>query len=371
VIERFTARLGPAIPAEELLLQLAEALKASLHATRAEVWLLDADRLERSVSVPHLGEGDHFQLGGRERRQLGKSNVFGRSWAEIWMPGLLADRAACSLRLAPVVNAGEPLGLLAVERAADDDFNGAEEGVLGELARHLGLSLRNERLRAALEATLDEVRLANEELRASRARVVETADAERRRIERDLHDGAQQQLIALSIELRHAGDVVEDDAGAAKARIGRASAAVDEAIKELGDLAHGIYPPILRESGLAAALRVAARRHPSPVELDAAGLGRHPASIEAALYFAGVEALQNAAKHAPGAAVTVTIAEREDAVALEVIDDGPGFDIDAVRRGDGMLNIGDRLGAIGGTVRWESSPGSGTRLVGAVPRPEG
>ncbi len=99
--------------------------------------------------------------------------------------------------------------------------------------------------------------------------------------------------------------------------------------------------------------------------------GRHAASIEAALYFAGVEALQNAAKHAPGAAVTVTIAEREDAVVLEVIDDGPGFDIDAVRAGDGMLNIGDRLGAIGGTARWESSPGSGTRVFGAVPRPEG
>jgi signal transduction histidine kinase len=368
VIERFTARLGPPIPAEELLLQLAEALKASLRAARAEVWLLDGDRLERSVSVPHLGEGDSFVLAGRELAQLAKPNVSGRSWAEVWMPALLNDRTECSLRVASVVNEGEPLGLLVVERPADSDFRGDEEAVLAELARHLGLSLRNERLRAQLEATLDEVRQANDELRRSRARVVETADAERRRIERDLHDGAQQQLIALSIELRRARQALEGDS-AASASIERAGAALDAAIEDLADLAHGIYPPILSASGLEAALRVVVRRHPSEVRLEITELGRQPAAIETAIYFVVLEALQNAAKHAPGARVAVSLAERHDAVELEVADDGPGFEVDRARRGHGMLNIGDRVGAIGGTVRWESSPGSGTRIRGVVPKP--
>jgi signal transduction histidine kinase len=357
VLKRFTSRLGPPIPAGELLLQLAEALKASLRATRAEVWIVEADRLERTVSVPHLGEGDHFEI---ERQRFSKPDVYGVAWARVWAPPLLDGRAACSLRIAPVVNEGEPLGVLVVERAEDDDFSTAEGTVLAELARHLGLTLHNERLRAALEASLAEVR-------ASRARVVESADAERRRIERDLHDGAQQRLIALSIELRQARDALDAEPAAAAARLDRASTAVAEAIEELADLAHGIYPPVLRESGLGAALRAAARRHPSPIRLDVAELDRQPPPVEAAIYFAVMEAMQNAAKHAPGARVTVTLAERHGRVAFEVADDGPGFDPETARAGHGMLNIGDRLGAIGGAVRWQSSPGTGTRVRGEVP----
>jgi signal transduction histidine kinase len=367
-IERFTSRLGPAIPADELLLQMAEALKASLRADRAEIWLLGDSRLVRSVSVPHDGEGDGFDIGERELRQLAKPNVGGPAWAEIWLPELLAGRAACSLRVATVVNDGEPLGVLAVERSRSDDFGGREGSVLGELARHLGLSLRNDRLRAELEATLAEVRQVNEELRASRNRVVETADAERRRIERDLHDGAQQQLIAVGIELRRAREVLAGDPQAAAERIDRASAAIGEATEQLADLAHGIYPPILRDSGLGPALRVAARRHPSPVRLDLGGLERQPAAIETAVYFAVLEALQNSAKHAPGATVEVRVAERDGALEFEIADDGPGFELERVRAGHGMLNISDRVGAIGGTVEWKPEPGAGTRVKGVVPR---
>jgi signal transduction histidine kinase len=370
VLERFTSRLGPAIAVDELLLQLTEALRASLGAARAEVWMVGAAHLERKIAVPHLGEGDRFPLGARERRQLGKPMVYGVSWAEIWLPALLEGRAACCLRVAPVVNEGEPLAVLVVERSVDEDFGSAEERVVAELARHLGLSLHNERLRAALETMLAEVRRANDELRASRARIVETADAERRRIERDLHDGAQQRLIALSMELRLARQALTADPAAAAARLDVAGAAVDEALDELTDLAHGIYPPILREAGLPAALRTAVRRHPSPVRLDVEELARQAPAAEAAVYFAVLEALQNAAKHAPDASVAVTVTEQHGVVAFAVSDDGPGFAPDEARRGQGILNICDRIGAVGGTVEWTSAPGAGTRVQGSVPLSE-
>jgi signal transduction histidine kinase len=367
VLERFTSRLGPAIAPEELLLQLAEALRASLRAARAEVWIVGPAELERKIAVPHVGEGDRVAIGARERRQLGKPEVYGVSWAEIWIPALLGGRPACCMRIAPVVNEGEPLAVLVVERSADDDFSTAEERVIAELARHLGLSLHNERLRAALETTLAEVRQANEELRASRARIVEAADAERRRIERDLHDGAQQRLIALSIELELARQALDGDQAAAAARLDAAGAAVEEAIDELTDLAHGIYPPILREAGLPAALRMAVRRHPSRVALELPELARQAPATEAAIYFAVLEALQNAAKHAPHADVTVSLAEEHGSVVFAVRDDGPGFTAGEALPGHGIVNIRDRIGAVGGTVEWTSAPESGTRVRGVVP----
>jgi signal transduction histidine kinase len=289
-------------------------------------------------------------------------------WAKVWLPALLADRAESSLRIAPVVNEGEPLGVIVVQRAENARaFTTADGTVLTELARHLGLSLHNERLRQALEQTLAEVRRANEDLRASRARVVEAADAERRRIERDLHDGAQQQLIALTIDLRRARDVLADNPQVAAERLDRAAEAAAAAISELADLAHGIYPPVLRDSGLIAALRVVVRRHRSPVELEAERFARLPAAVEAAVYFAVLEGMQNAAKHAPGAHVTVRISQPDGQVEFEIADDGPGFVIGANHRGQGMLNISDRVGALGGTVVWDSAPGAGTCVRGAVP----
>jgi signal transduction histidine kinase len=364
-LKRFTSRLGPPVPAAELLLQVAEALRASLGASRAEVWTTDGAQLVRTVSVPHIGEGDAVDVGPREREQLRKPDVYSAAWARVWLPGLLEGRPECSLRIAPVVNDGETLGVLVVE--SDDDFTTADATVLSELARHLGLSLHNERLRLELEATLADVRRANEELRASRARIVAAADAERRRIERDLHDGAQQQLIALSIDLRRARDVVETDPEAAASRMDHATQAAAAAIEDLANLAHGIYPPILRDSGLVAALRVIARRHRSPIELDIPRFDRPPPEVEAAVYFAILEAVQNAAKHAPDALVSIRIAVRGGMLDFEVADDGPGFDPDAASRGHGMFNLSDRLGALGGTVGWDTAPGAGTRVRGTVP----
>ena len=140
----------------------------------------------------------------------------GRAWVAVWLPALLDGRADAALRVAPISHSGELLGLIVVERPGGaDPFDDEDERVLAELARQVGLALHNVQLDSALQATLDEVRHANEELRASRARIVATGDAERRKIERNLHDGAQQHLVALAVNLRLAHDMVAEDPEAA------------------------------------------------------------------------------------------------------------------------------------------------------------
>lgn len=205
-------------------------------------------------------------------------------------------------------------------------------------------------------------------MRASRARVVVAADAERRRIERDLHDGAQQRLISLAVKLRLAQEFADTDPAQAKQILDELGEDVELAIDELRDFAHGIYPPLLAERGLKAALGAAASRAALPVRVAADTRARYRPEVEAAIYFSCLEALQNAGKHAgPGARATVRLREEAGALVLEVADDGRGFDARARGRGTGFARIADRLGAIGGRLRVESAPGAGTRLVGTIP----
>jgi signal transduction histidine kinase len=239
--------------------------------------------------------------------------------------------------------------------------------VLTELARQTGLAFHNAQLDTALQSSLDELRRQADELRASRARIVASGDAERRRVERDLHDGAQQHLVALAVNLRLARDVVLDDPPAAAEMLGELTEAVQDTIRELRELAHGIYPPLLVDSGLTEALRAVASRSPLDVAVVTDGIGRYDGDVEAAIYFCCLEALQNAGKHAPNAHVTVRVWEDAGGLLFEVRDDGPGFDVRLARRGHGFVNMSDRLGAIGGSVRWESVPAEGTTITGSVP----
>jgi len=272
------------------------------------------------------------------------------------------------LRVAPVSHAGELLGLIVARRpAAGDPFSAEDDRVLTELARQVGLALHNARLDTALQTTLDELRKQAEELRKSRARIVASADAERRRVERDLHDGAQQHLVALAVNLRLTRELLADDPETAGAMIDQLADEVKATIQELRDLAHGIYPPLLADSGLAEALRAAGRRSPLPVAVTAAGIGRYGLDVESAVYFCCLEALQNAAKHAAGASVEVRLWEESGGLLFSVADDGPGFDPALARGGHGYTNMADRLGAIGGAVRWDSAPGRGTTISGSVP----
>ncbi|HEY1828183.1 MAG TPA: histidine kinase, partial [Acidimicrobiales bacterium] len=219
----------------------------------------------------------------------------------------------------------------------------------------------------ALQTTLDELRRQADELRESRARVVASGDAERRKVERNLHDGAQQHLVALAVNLRLAKDVIIDDPAAGAEMVEQLVSEVQATIQELRELAHGIYPPLLVDSGLVEALRAAANRNPLPVDLVAEDIGRYSAETEAAVYFCCLEALQNAAKHAPEATVEVRLWEESGGLLFEVTDNGPGYDADLARKGHGYVNMSDRLGAIGGTVRWESELGHGSHVRGTVP----
>jgi signal transduction histidine kinase len=220
----------------------------------------------------------------------------------------------------------------------------------------------------ALQASLDEVRRQAEALQASRARIVAAADAERRRIERNLHDGAQQHLVALAVKVRLARQLGERDPAKANTLLEELGGDLEDALQELRDLAHGIYPPLLADKGLAEALASAARRAVIPTEVSAVDIGRYAAEVEAAIYFCCLEALQNAAKHAgEGARASVRLWEEAGGLLFEVADDGVGFDVRRTGVSGGFTNMNDRVGAIGGTLRVESAPGRGTKVAGAIP----
>jgi signal transduction histidine kinase len=225
-----------------------------------------------------------------------------------------------------------------------------------------------ELVRAAASATLLAVEngALEGELRASRARIVEAGHAERRRIERDLHDGAQQRLVALRMHLALVGE-----------RLGRPheqelldglGVEVERAIDELRDLARGVYPQLLDQAGVGTALMAVGRRSGMPVRVYEHRLSRYAGPVETTVYFCCVECLQNAAKHAgAGASVTVTLSENDRGIEFCVEDDGAGFDPASVKRGSGLTNLADRVAAVGGTLHVDSSPGHGTRVTGRVP----
>ncbi len=220
-------------------------------------------------------------------------------------------------------------------------------------------ALERQRLDVALAASLADVA-------ASRKRLASTADESRQRIERDLHDGAQQQLVALRVKLELAREALERDPVGAAGMVAGLGPAVDEIIEEVRSLARGIYPPLLASDGLAEALRAAGRRSPQPVEVSAADIGRFPPETESAVYFCCLEALQNAAKHAKGTSRVEVRLRHESDLLFEVRDDGCGFAVDGTGEGSGITGMRDRLAAIDGGLRIESSPGGGTRVIGRV-----
>lgn len=225
------------------------------------------------------------------------------------------------------------------------------------------------RLQAALAGALraqDELAQQAEQLRRSRARLVAATDRERRRIERDLHDGAQQRLISIGIGLAGATTLCRSDPDAAARALTDLRRQLHLAHDEVRSLAQGVYPPVLSEHGLVEALRSAVDRYPLPITLDLHDPGRHSSDLEAAVYFCCMEAVQNAAKHSRANRVRVSIGADHGSVWFTVQDDGVGFEPDE-RGSGGMVNMQDRLGASGGTLRVESAPGRGTTVHGTVP----
>lgn len=223
------------------------------------------------------------------------------------------------------------------------------------------MRLENMRLEAELRAS-------TADLMASRIRLVESAHAERRRIERDLHDGVQQQLVVLRIKLESAAQMLEHDPDAGSKMVAGIGRQMDEALDGLRSLARGIYPSVLHEHGLVEALKSVGRRAPVPVSVRGSGIGRYREDIEVAVYFCCLEALQNIAKHAgAGASGAIILWQDRQRLWFEVRDSGAGFDRHADQSGSGLINMHDRIDAVGGTLTVNSRPGAGTSVRGSVP----
>jgi len=282
VLRTFGSRLSRAIPMDELLLQVAESLRKTLGLSAAEVWTGSGGRLERSVSVPDVPVR-RLTLSPEEESVVARSGVTGSAWVEMWLPALLAGREGSVVRVAPTTHSGKVLGLIVAVRAAgSDSFTADDDSMLIELARQVALALHNVELDSALQESLDEVRRQAEQLQQSRARIVAASDAARRQIERNLHDGAQQHLVALAVNVRLARRLVETDAATAAEMLDQLGTGIQEAVQELRALAHGIYPPLLVDRGITEALRSAAGRAALPTEVVADDLGRYSPEEEAA-----------------------------------------------------------------------------------------
>jgi signal transduction histidine kinase len=242
-----------------------------------------------------------------------------------------------------------------------------EAELLDRLAEQAGLVLANARLTADLEARLAQIARQAADLRASRQRIVAAQDEERRRLERNIHDGAQQHLVALAVKLRLAKGLLQKDTDQGRRMLVELRGEIDAALDTLRSLALGIYPPLLEEQGIAAAIAAQYTRSSLPVRMETDGIGRYPIELEAAVYFCTLEALQNAAKYAHASEITVSLRERDDAIEFVVADDGVGFDPSANGRGTGVQGIRDRISVFGGDATIESSPGTGTTVRGRVP----
>ncbi len=233
-------------------------------------------------------------------------------------------------------------------------------GLVPASASYALTMLENERLVGELQASL-------RDLSDSRVRLVTVADRERRKIERDLHDGAQQRLVALRIKLELMAEQVEDSSPESAQAIRALEEDVEETIDEVRAFARGVYPSLLAERGLTEALRAAGRSAPLPTMVDAAAIRRYPPEIESTIYFACMEALQNAAKHARDATSAVIRVRENGRLEFEVRDDGSGFNVAETGYGSGLAGLRDRLAAVGGYLTVESAPGLGTKVTGAIP----
>jgi signal transduction histidine kinase len=340
VLSEFSERVAETYAGEEVLHRMARVLADGTGAEHAAVWLRAVDRLHAAAIWPETTDG------------MSSLTVMGQLLPVI--PD--ADRAVA------VRHQGELLGALSVSKRKGESLTPIEEKLLDDLANQAGLVLKNVGLTADLQRRL-------EELRASRQRLVAAQDHERRRLERNLHDGAQQNLVAIKVKLGLAEMMTAKDPQQARDLIAGLKADTDQALETLRDLARGIYPPLLADQGLAAALQAQARKATVPVTIEGDGVGRYPQEVEAAVYFCVLEALQNVQKYAGASSAVVKLSEFEGHLQFEVNDDGRGFDGTRVVHGAGLTNMDDRLDALGGKLAITSEPGHFTRVCGSVPLP--
>jgi len=337
VLSQFSERVAGSYAVDEVMPRMARVLAEGTGAQRADAWLRNG-RVWREAAV------------------WPASAVLAESMSAI--DGTLPDVEGTS-RLIEVRHQGTLLGALGVTKRSGEALTPVEENLLIHLAGQAGLVLRNVGLTADLQARLDD-------LRASRQRLVSAQDHERRRLERNLHNGAQQHLVAIKVKLGLAELLLDRNPVRAQQTLEQLKSDTDDALETLRDLARGIYPPLLADKGLPVALSAQARKATVPVSIDADGISRYPQDIEAAVYFCVLEALQNIQKYANATRVVVRLREEGDSITFSVVDDGRGFEVASMKRGAGLTNMEDRLDALGGELHISSTIGRGTAITGSL-----
>jgi signal transduction histidine kinase len=331
VLSQFSGRVGETYSLDDVLPRMAVLLAKGTGAAVARIWLeVDGDLRpiasfpdEAPPSEPIVRVGDDL------------------------------DTTDPSRHVFAVRHQGSLLGVLDLTMPANDPMNTQKEQLVRDVAGQAGLVLRNVGLL--------------EDVRESRRRIVSAQDERARTLERNIHDGAQQQLVALTVKLRLAEQLAERDPRGVRELLETLQVDATAALEDLRDLARGIYPPLLADQGLGAALQAQARKSMVPVTLEIGEIGRYSQEIESAVYFSCLEALQNIAKYANASLVTIALARTDGQLSFSVADDGVGFDAGSTTQGSGLRGIEDRLDALGGTMRIESSTGSGTTVGGSVP----
>jgi signal transduction histidine kinase len=328
VLTDFSERVGTSYATEDVLPRMAQVLGQGTGADVARIWLRVGSSFrcaavwppDAAEAVP-TGSGDELIVKGET--------------------------------VSVVRDQGDVLGALSVGMPASDPMTPEKEKLVHDLAAQAGLVLRNVRL--------------VEDLRASRQRLVAAQDEVRRRLERNIHDGAQQQLVALAVKARLARRFTASDPAKASEMLQQIESETQTALEDLRDLARGIYPPLLADQGLVAAIEAQTRKGGQGVEVDANGVGRFPADVEATVYFCALEALQNVAKYAEAGRTVIHLSRTNGDLSFEVVDDGRGFDPAGVVAGSGLQGMADRLAAVGGSLEIRSAPGRGTTVAGHVP----
>ena len=333
VLAGFAERASETYSTDDVLPRLVRVLAEGIGAERATVWLAVGSELRPASSWPDGATA---------------SPVLRRSGSDQDLPAF-PDRE----RAFPVRHGGELLGAISVVTPPTEPLGPDRERLVSDVAAQTGLVLRNVRL--------------IEDLRESRRRIVATQDVRAKALERNIHDGAQQQLVALAVKQRLAESLVDRDPAQAKSMLADIQAETHDALENLRDLARGIYPPLLADQGLAAALQAQARKSVVPVDVHADGIGRCSQEVESAVYFSCLEAMQNVAKYANASHVTIDLEESGGSLRFTVVDDGIGFDLGATSYGTGLQGMADRLDAISGSFEVRSAPGGGTTIEGMVP----
>ena len=331
VLSEFSDHVGETYSGEDVLQRMVRLLAEGTGATTTVVWLRVGSEIRPAAVWPSNG-------GAPAPRRLAGDKVpeFGDASVSV-----------------PVRHQGELLGVFTLVKPSNEPLSPVEQKLVADLAAQAGLVLRNSRL--------------IEDLRASRQRLVAAQDEERRRLERNLHDGAQQQLVALAVKARLASTLVGRDPEKELELLRDLQGGLGDALETRRDLARGIYPPLLADKGLASAVEAQSRKASMPVRIETDGIGRYSQEFEAAIYFCVLEALQNASKYAEASDVTVRLWQENGDLLFSVADDGRGFDRETISLGAGLQNMTDRLAALGGTFDIRSQPGGGTTVSGRIP----